>query len=259
MAQTGVSSARAVGHAARLAVHAASGLAWSAGLTDAARCLRAAEGAVRAALAQLHSVPLRHQGAGETAGEAAQQQEQAPQKRRRRRRKRVRPSGPQQPVVGKEAAADHMEVEPPTPPPQQQDLQLEEKSAEGPAAAKAEEVWKPPVLSEEVKEVLCDRVLAAGDAEAFVASRLRESSRPSKQLTALGELAARLDQQVTKAFGGAANEEAMRDNHAALLKLHAQLLAEEERRKAATDDVPFSLVQAGKSAGSRAGKGRKKQ
>ena len=55
MAFTEAASARAAAHAARLAVHAASGLAWSAGLPDAARCLRAAEGAVRAALAQLQA------------------------------------------------------------------------------------------------------------------------------------------------------------------------------------------------------------
>ena len=138
MAQTGVASARAAGHAARLAVHAASGLAWSAGLTDAGRCLRAAEGAVRAALAQLHSPPLWHQGAGETAEEeVAQQQESAP--RRRRRKKRRATCGPQQPVVGEEAAADCMEVDPPAPPGEQQELQLEQESAEEPVTGKAGE------------------------------------------------------------------------------------------------------------------------
>ena len=260
MAQTGVASARAAGHAARLAVHAASGLAWSAGLTDAARCLRAAEGAVRAALAQLHSEPLRHQGAGETAGEAAQQQDKAPQKKRRRRKKRVRPSGPQQPVVGKEAAADHMEVEPPTPPPQLQVFQLEEQSAE--ESAKAEEAEPEDLtLGMGEKEVYLARHKAVVAAQAFVASRLRESSLPKQQLTALSELVERQDQElVDKSFGNEADEKALRVNHAALLKLHTQLLAEERRRQhAATDDVPFSLVRAGKTAVSRAGKGRTKQ
>ena len=70
-----LASARAAAHAARLAVHAASGLAWSAALTDVARCLRAAEGAVRAAVAQLHTEPPRHQGAEGFAEKEAQEGE----------------------------------------------------------------------------------------------------------------------------------------------------------------------------------------
>ena len=102
------------------------------------------------------------------------------------------------------------------------------------------------------------RFQAVAAAEAFLAARLRESSRPSKQLTALSELAARQDLEVSKSFSEEADEKSLRDNHTALLELLTQLLAEEERKQAATDDVPFSLVQAGKSAGSRACKGRKK-
>lgn len=250
MAQTGVASARTAGHAARLAVHAASGLAWSAGPTDAARCPRAAEGAVRAALAQLHSPPLWHQGAGTTAEEeGAQQQESAP--RTRKRRKRRRPTcGPQQPVVGKEAAADCMEVDPPTPPGEQQELQLEQESAKEPATAKAGEE-EPNGAHRREEEVR--KYLAFSEAGGFLASRLRETSSPSKQLTALSELVRRYNQELRKPFG-TADEEVQHDTYTAALQLHTKLLAE-ERKRAATVDVPFSLLQAGRSADSSAGKG----
>ena len=55
MAFTEAASAKHASHATRLAVHAASGLAWSVGHTDAARLLRAAEGTIRAAIAQLQA------------------------------------------------------------------------------------------------------------------------------------------------------------------------------------------------------------
>ena len=92
VAPTELASARAAAHAARLAVHAASGLAWSVGLTDVARCLRTAEGAVRAAVVQLHTEPPRHQGAESFAGKKAQEGEKAPRKRRKRRRREVCPT-----------------------------------------------------------------------------------------------------------------------------------------------------------------------
>ena len=82
----------------------------------------------------------------------------------------------------------------------------------------------------------------------------RETSNPSKQLTALSGLVRRHDQELRKPFG-TADDKVRRDTRAALLQLHTQLLAE-ERKRVATDDVPFSLVQAGRSAGPSAGKGK---
>ena len=94
-----------------------------------------------------------------------------------------------------------------------------------------------------------------------MASRLREAPAaeppPKLVVVVLGELVRRLNQELRKPFG-TAGPKVKQDTLAALRELHTELLAE-ERKKAATDDVPFSLVQAGKSAGSRAGKGRKKQ
>ena len=172
----------------------------------------------------------------------------------------MRPSGPQQPVVGKEAAADHMEVEPPTPPPQQQALQLEEQSAEEPATAKVGEAKPDLALGGGTeKQAFCARSVAVSAAEAFVASRLRETSHPSKELTELSELVDRQQLELDKTFGPEADEKVQRENHIALIELHTQLLAEDVRKQAATDDVPFSLVQAGQPASSREGKGRKKQ
>ena len=54
---------------------------------------------------------------------------------------------------------------------------------------------------------------------------------------------------------GIADEKVRRDTLAALLQLHTKLLAG-ERKRAATGDVLFGLVQAGRSAGSSAGKGK---
>ena len=53
---------RAASHSARIATNAAPGLAWASGLSEIARCLRAAEGALSAAIA------LPHTGCTEQAG-----------------------------------------------------------------------------------------------------------------------------------------------------------------------------------------------
>ena len=100
--------------------------------------------------------------------------------------------------------------------------------------------------------------LALSEAKEFLVSRVHDDVTPSKQLTKLSELIRRLDQELSKPFNVAADTKVERELTAAITQLLTTLHAE-ERKKAATDDVPFSLVQPGKSAGSRGGKGRKKQ
>ena len=88
-------------------------------------------------------------------------------------------------------------------------------------------------------------------------SRLCEApaAEPPPKIAALGELVRRLRQELRNPFG-AAEPKVKQDTLAALRELHTELLAE-ERKKAATDDAPVSLVRAGRPAGPSTGKVKK--
>ena len=219
MAITDGAPVRAAAHAARLAVHAASGLAWSADLPDVARCLRAAEGAVRAALAQLHADPPRHQGAENFAEKKAPEGEKkAPRKRRKRR---SRNAGEAQQRGGEAAAVVCMDVDDshPLPEQRQQESQLEQKAHDQQVTAEAQSSATADAAVEERQHTQ-----AVAKARGFFQLAETQATAPQKTLLVYEEIEKLLSGR------GVLKEEELPQGRAAveaaLLQLHARHVAD---------------------------------
>ena len=220
MAITDGAPVRAAAHAARLAVHAASGLAWSADLPDVARCLRAAEGAVRAALAQLHADPPRHQGAENFAEKKAPEGEKkAPRKRRKRR---SRNAGEAQQRGGEAAAVVCMDVDDshPLPEQRQQESQLEQKAHDQQVTAEAQSSATADAGVEEERQ----HTQAVAKARGFFQQAETQATAPQKTLLVYEEI-----EKLLSGRGVLKEEEhplGVYAVEAALLQLHARHVAD---------------------------------
>ena len=221
MAITDGAPVRAAAHAARLAVHAASGLAWSADLPDVARCLRAAEGAVRAALAQLHADPPRHQGAENFAEKKAPEGEKkAPRKRRKRR---SRNAGEAQQRGGEAAAVVSMDVDDshPLPEQRQQESQLEQKAHDQQVTAEAQSSATADAAVEERQHTQ-----AVAKARGFFQQAETQATAPQKTLLVYEEIEKLLSSGVLKEEEHPLGPLGSYTLEAALLELHARHVAD---------------------------------